>query len=175
MHSVASRLAKATAVLAASLALGLASAAASYQTCAEKFVSMDTIRCPDGSVPHYAAGDPPGAPSGVAEPGSTTTPAGMLFGIWHTNRPGSSYSSALDVPGAYMLNARPGLGQGDLTISPNGSYVWNTFTGTSGRWVRGENKGIVLYDETARTKWVVVPSAERIFVSDPKQSFSGRK
>ena len=163
--------------LAASFAASGPPARAAFQTCAEKFVSMDIVRCPDGSLPHYAIGDPPGAPTaqGSPKPITATQPADMLYGVWHTSRPGAGYSSALDVPGAYMLNARPGLAQGDLTISPNGTYVWNTFTGTSGRWVRGLNKGIVLYDETNHTKWLVTPSAERILVTDQKQSFSGRK
>ena len=170
-------LAKGAAALIVAMFLAPALAEAAYQTCADKFVSMDIVRCPDGSVPHYNTGNPPGAPSSQAgsKPGAVNSPAEKLFGIWHTNRPGASYASALDVPGAYMLAARPGLAQGDLTISPNGSYVWNSFSGTSGRWVRSETKGILLYDEAGHTKWLVVPTAETILISDPKQSFSGRR
>lgn len=161
--------------LTASFAASVPAAQAAYQTCAEKFVSMDIVRCPDGSTPHYAIGDPPGAPAAKGSAKTATATGDTLYGVWHTNRPGAGYSSALDIPGAYLLNARPGLAQGDLTISPNGTYVWNSFTGTSGRWARGETKGIVLYDEINHTKWMVTPSAERILVTDQKQSFSGRK
>lgn len=175
MRRTAASLAKGGAVMVASLIISLPPAAASYQTCAEKFVSMDTVRCPDGSVPHYAAGQLPGAPSASARSGATTTPADTLFGIWHTNRPGAAYASALDVPGAYALAARPGLAQGDLTISPNGTYAWNSFSGTAGRWLRGANKTIMLYDEANHTKWMVTPGADRIAISNEKQSFTGKR
>jgi hypothetical protein len=83
--------------------------------------------------------------------------------------------TGMDVPGSYLLASKPGLAQGDLTISPNGTYVWNTFSGTSGRWVRAEKVGIVLYDESTRTKWRIVPTGERILITAEAQSFSGRR
>jgi hypothetical protein len=178
MPRQAARLAQGAAALVVAMLLATVQAEAAYQTCAEKFVSMDIVRCPDGSVPHYNTGNPPGAassPTASKPGGAEASPLDHLFGIWHTNRPGASYASALDVPGAYLLAARPGLAQGDLTISPNGTYVWNSFSGTSGRWVRSETKGLTLYDEPHHTKWLVVPTAETILISDPKQSFSGRR
>jgi hypothetical protein len=163
MPRQAARLAQGAAALVVAMLLATVQAEAAYQTCAEKFVSMDIVRCPDGSVPHYNTGNPPGAassPTASKPGGAEASPLDHLFGIWHTNRPGASYASALDVPG---------------TISPNGTYVWNSFSGTSGRWVRSETKGLTLYDEPHHTKWLVVPTAETILISDPKQSFSGRR
>eukprot|EP01037_Dinobryon_pediforme_P001504 gene1504-1526_t len=156
-----------------------APASAAYQTCGESFVAIDMVRCPDGSVPHYNVGDPPQAAGNTAR-SPVGTPASrnmetQLFGIWHTNRSGAALSSALDVPGAYLLNSKIGLAQGDLTISPNGSYVWNTFTGTSGRWVRGEKDGIVLYDETQRRRWRVTLAGERVLITSDPESFTGRR
>ncbi len=141
---------------------------------------MDIVRCPDGAVPHYNIGDPPAAAGAAptrpqAKPGSPATEIDGLFGVWHTNRPGASYMTGMDVPGSYLLASKPGLAQGDLTISPNGTYVWNTFSGTSGRWVRAEKVGIVLYDESTRTKWRIVPTGERILITAEAQSFSGRR
>ncbi len=154
-------------------------AQANYQTCADKFVSLEIVRCPDGSVPHYTLGDPPAAAgmAGMARPPakSGNPDISELFGVWHTNRPGESYMNALDVPGSYLLAAKPGLGQGDLTISPNGTFVWNSFSGTSGRWVRGEKAGLVLYDESTRTKWRLNAVGESISISADTQTFTGRR
>jgi hypothetical protein len=154
-------------------------ASAAYQTCGESFVAIDMVRCPDGSVPHYNVGDPPkvagGAGRGPQGSQASRNVEDKLYGIWHTSRPGASYSSALDVPGAYLLNAKVGLASGDLTISPNGTYVWNTFTGTAGRWVRGEKDGIVLYDETQKRKWRVSLSADRVVVTSEPDTFTGRR
>lgn len=158
-------------------------AQANYQTCADKFVSMDIVRCPDGAVPHYNIGDPPIAPGATpaaapasrqTKPASASSEIDALYGVWHTNRPGASYLNGMDVPGSYLLAAKPGLAQGDLTISPNGTFVWNTFSGLSGRWVRSE-KSIVLYDESTRTKWRVIGLAGSISISADAQAFTGRR
>ena len=160
------------------------SAQANYQTCADKFVSMDIVRCPDGAVPHYNIGDPPAAPSAApsaapgrqqAKPTSPESEIDSLYGVWHTNRPGTSYMTAMDVPGSYLLAAKPGLAQGDLTISPNGSFVWNTFSGTSGRWVRSEKTSIVLYDESTRTKWRIAAAGGGVSITADTQAFMGRR
>lgn len=152
-------------------------AQANYQTCADKFVAMDLVRCPDGSVPHFNIGDPPASPAAAAagKQAKPTTEIAGLYGIWHTNRPGASYANAMDVPGSYLLAARPGLAQGDLTISPNGTYVWNTFSGSSGRWTRGEKDAVVLYDDSTRSKWRVVAAGDGISIATNNQVFAGRR
>lgn len=170
------------AAFAIAVAISPIRAQANYQTCADKFVGMDVVRCPDGAVPHYNTGNPPAAPGAAtgqqtkpATPASPASEISPLYGVWHTDRPGASYMNALDIPGSYLLAARPGLAQGDLTISPNGTFVWNTFSGTSGRWVRGDKAGIVLYDESSHIRWRVTLVGERILLASESQSFTGRR
>jgi hypothetical protein len=163
-----------TAVVAALLGGQVDQALAAYQQCGDKYVELELTRCPDGSVPRYNGGTAPsvaGRPTG----GPATPAADSLYGVWHTNRPGQSYQSAIDVPGAYLLAARVGLASGDLTISPNGTYVWNGLSATSGRWVKGDPGQIVLIDETDNQRWKVARVGDRLTVTGKGSSFTGRR
>ncbi len=54
-----------------------------------------------------------------------------------------------------MLNISPGLAPGDLTIDPNGSYVWNTTTAMSGHWIKGKSSPVALVDSNQHKNWNV--------------------
>ncbi len=159
---------------------GSGEARADYQTCGGSVVDVDTIRCPDGSIPIFQVGPSPATPgsSGAGTsgaPGSAATKSG-LFGIWHTNRPGISFATSIDVPGSYMLETGAGTAPGDLTIGPNGFFVWNTFRGTSGPWIT--NVGdypILLLDEAQKSKIKVGLVDGKLKIVDGPNTYSGHR
>lgn len=163
------------------MSLSACQARAAYQTCGERFIGSDVVRCPDGSVPRYNPGAPPVSGGAVtSQPGNGArlgvAAQDAVYGIWHTTRPGISYPSAIDVPGAYLLVARAGLAAGDLTISPNGTYVWNSYTGTSGRWIKGDDVSpVVLIDDTHHMRWKVGLAGGVLLIGGGGQVYSGRR
>ena len=83
------------------------------------------------------------------------TPA-SLFRVWHTSVPGGVWTSPSHVTGYDQLNIAPGVKSGDLTISSNGYYTWNSYGGKVGRWVPGDKAyPIVLLDSVENKKWKV--------------------
>ena len=85
----------------------------------------------------------------------TSAPA-SLFRVWHTSVPGGVWTSPSSVPGYDRLNISPGVKSGDLTISSNGYYTWNSYGGKAGRWVPGDKAyPIVLIDSVEKKKWKV--------------------
>ena len=116
-------------------------------TCAGSAVGMDTVTCPDGSMPNYSYFDlPPAAGEdhdhtvyGTSLRGHNQALTSRVFtGVWHTEAEGVSYGRSADVPGAYMMEGAIGLRAGDLSISSNGAWVWNTVRGASGRWIAAD-------------------------------------
>jgi hypothetical protein len=109
---------------------------AAYQTCGGQKVDNDIVRCPDGSIPSYAYGDPP-APKLAAPPrkAASSDPRQRFLGIWHTPVEGIGHQTPFDVPGSSAIDTNISLRAGDLTIAANGAFVWNTLTGSYGRWI----------------------------------------
>lgn len=89
------------------------------------------------------------------EKGTAEDTLSGLFGIWHTKVPGGVWQSPSQVPGYDVLHIAPGVLSGDLTISPNGHYAWNSYGGKTGRWEKGNSKDypIVLIDTVENKKW----------------------
>ncbi len=114
---------------------------AAYQTCDGQQVDNDTLRCPDGSIPLYAYGNPPTdmQPKKPA-PKSAQSRTAKFVGVWHTRQEGLSYAHRYDVPGATQMGGTLSLRPGDLTIGANGAFVWNTLSGLFGRWVALESE-----------------------------------
>ncbi len=113
------------------------SARAAFQTCGGVMVSNDVIRCPNGEIPSYAYGNPP-APTLPAESKAATSSnvKTRFLGVWHTGVEGIGHAGPGDVAGSSaMEGAKISLRAGDITIAPNGAFVWNTLTGSFGRWV----------------------------------------
>jgi hypothetical protein len=142
------------------LAIGSAPSRAAYQSCGGQVVEIDAARCPDGAIPSYNPGPAPAAPAPPKSSGQVLNDAGthlVITGIWHTGVPGLGYRSAMDVPGSYLLEIPPGLGAGDLTIAPNGAFIWNTLRGISGRWIATPGDyPFTLLDETNHKRWHAV-------------------
>ena len=163
------------------LCLASPQAHAAYQTCNDEVADTNVIRCPDGSIPSYQPGDAPMAPA-VASPtdgGSSVAPSRSptaIFGVWHTNMPGSGYRSVVDVPGSYLLTGPVGLGAGDLTIGTNGNYVWNAFRARSGPWTKGVEKGsITLFDEVGGGTWKVSVTGGLMSIKKGDEGYSGHR
>ncbi len=124
--------------------------------CGDVSVGPETLRCDDGTIPNFSySADPPlpetGKVDGVQDlfdemekarnpPRKATDNNVGFFGIWHTQEPGESFGHTVDVPGATELDIPPGLRRGDLTIAPNGNYVWNRYSGLWGHWVKPRNQ-----------------------------------
>lgn len=132
-------------------------ALASWQSCAGQPIDQDAIRCPDGSIPNFEYGDPPiGAQPGHGSDASSAA-AAMRFpwvGVWHTEEPGLGQSRADDIPGASTLDTKAGLRAGDLTLAPNGAFIWNRMQATWGRWIEASPPwDIVMYDSSGTKRW----------------------
>ncbi len=77
-----------------------------------------------------------------------------VFGVWHTSIPGGVWTS----PGTYTdwLHISTGVADGDLIIRPDGTYIWNSYGGKSGSWVRGDSVyPVVLIDTVENRQWKV--------------------
>jgi len=160
---------------------GSSPALAQSQSCGGEQVAEDVVRCPDGSIPAFSFGAAP-APedadaAGLKQRAETNAAfTGTAFGVWHTNRPGIAYQTTSDVPGYTALNILPGVRPGDLTIDPNGSFVWNTTRGMSGKWVAGDKLApVVLLDVVDGKKWHIQIFDDHIEIYDGKNGFAGRR
>lgn len=154
-----------------------ASALAGHQVCGNRVVADSVRTCPDGSMPMFVADEiQPSRPSPAPQPSPQPTPpqeraprAGdtrgaaatadpsYFFGVWRTNVPGAVWTSPSGYQGYDWLHARAGVSAGDLIIRPNGTYVWNSYGGKSGRWVRGDSPEfpVVLIDTVENRRWVI--------------------
>ncbi|TRW95586.1 hypothetical protein [Candidatus Methylobacter oryzae] len=77
-----------------------------------------------------------------------------LYGVWRTSIPGAVWTS----PGTYTdwLHVSTGIAVGDLIIRPDGTYIWNSYGGKSGNWVRGDSDyPVVLIDTVENKQWKV--------------------
>ncbi len=147
---------------------------AQTQTCNGVQIADDAIRCPDGSIPSFGFGSP--SDTATAAQRTRTSPfAGTVFGVWHTNREGLSYKTPIDVPGASALNVPAGVAPGDLTIDPNGAFVWNTTRPMSGRWLKGNGVPVVLLDTNENKRWRVELDVTRLKISDGKTLVAGQR
>lgn len=175
-------------------------AMAGYQ-CGKQAVSSSTRSCPDGSIPMFVADEvkPYSPPQPVYESGRRSNEAerqlpkndkqqasdlsspGYYFGVWHTNVPGSVWTTASEVRGYDRLHAKPGALAGDLVIKPNGTYTWNAYGGKSGRWVTGDaDSPIILIDTAENRRWGVMPDksagGREIYLYDGSSfSYRGRR
>ena len=136
--------------------------------CAGKAVALDTVTCPDGTIPSYTYFDLPAAPGedhdrtvyGTTLHGHNQDATSRVFtGIWHTEAEGVSYARTADVPGAYRMDGPIGLRGGDLSISINGAWVWNTVRGSAGRWIPANPDTqrewqFILIDEQREERWL---------------------
>jgi hypothetical protein len=158
-------------------------ARAQSQSCAGEPVPADSVRCPDGSIPSFSFDAVPtaAAPDGSAappKPAASTFPKGSVFGVWHTDLPGTPYASAIDVPGYYMLNVRPGIAPGDLTIDPNGAYAWNSIRGTAGHWMKNPRRPevlAVLVDSVLGKQWTITLVDDHIKIQNGSTVYIGRR
>lgn len=155
---------------------------AAFQTCGGIAVDSSVIRCPNGAIPSYQPGNAPGP---VGSPGvspslppgtDTRNPLTAFFGVWHTNQDGIGYSASIDVPGAYLLDHSAGIAAGDLTIDANGFFVWNTLTGTSGPWIKGDaERPLVLLDEAGHRRWTLGLVDGTLIIDGPHTTYSGHR
>lgn len=158
-------------VLALLVPLG---ALAGQQLCGKQVVPSNLRTCPDGSIPLYVADEikpyvppQPAARPGRPEPAERApakAPAGLdyYFGVWRTNIPGAVWTSPSGYRGYDWLHVSAGAAAGDLIIKPDGSYVWNSYGGKSGRWVAGDAEyPIVLIDTSENRRWRVGRDARR--------------
>ncbi|HTH15207.1 MAG TPA: hypothetical protein VL974_01030 [Magnetospirillum sp.] len=169
------------AALAAAMAIASVPAWAGTQTCNGRVVPPDARKCPDGSIPMYHADiitpNQPARPQN--QPQQPAAGAQSLFGVWHTAVPGGVWQTPSAVPGWDTLHIAPGVRSGDLTIAPNGRYVWNSYGGKSGRWEMGDGEyPIVLIDQVEHKRWRVGPdrrSNGRIYIWDGFVSYVGTR
>jgi len=129
-------------------------AQAGQQTCNGAVVSSDLRRCSDGSIPVYTSGAA-ASPSPRPAPAPAAGPE-YFFGVWRTSIPGAVWESPSGYPGRSWLHVAAGVAVGDLIIRPDGSYLWNSYGGKSGRWERGDaDYPLVLIDTVERRRWKV--------------------
>lgn len=130
---------------------------ASWQSCGGQALDETEIRCPDGSIPNFEYGDPPvPVKRGVqAEDGGNQAQRFPWVGVWHTREEGLGQSRVDDIPGASTLGMGAGLRAGDLTLAPNGAFVWNRLRATWGRWIPAQPPWqIVMYDSSGTQRWL---------------------
>jgi|GEM_PF-1926794 hypothetical protein len=170
-------------------------ATAGHQVCNGQTVPGNLRRCPDGSMPMYIADmvrpvqpvqrnvTPPGGTSG-RETRVPATPASVdaLFGVWRTRIPGAVWTSPSGYAGYGWLHVSAGVSVGDLIIKPDGTYVWNSYGGKTGRWTRGNAEyPLVLIDTAENRRWGVAldprhTGGRDIMVWDGKfYSYDGRR
>lgn len=79
-----------------------------------------------------------------------------LIGRWHTRIPGAVWQTPSGRDGYDNLHVSSGLKSGDLVIYSNGTYIWNSYGGKKGNWVKGDSEyPIVLIDKSENKKWRV--------------------
>jgi len=79
-----------------------------------------------------------------------------LIGRWHTRVPGAVWQTPSGREGYDNLHVSSGVKSGDLVINANGTYVWNSYGGKKGNWVKGDSGyPIVLIDKSENKKWKV--------------------
>ena len=166
--------------LAATLSVGTAEAG--HQTCGSQIVPESLRRCPDGSPPMFHADTVNPAPPAAKTPQQQQGPvaeAASLFGVWHTGVSGGVWQTPSAVPGWDTLHVAPGVRAGDLTITPNGRFVWNAYGGKAGRWVPGDAEyPIVLVDDAEHRRWKVGPDRRhpgKIFIWDGTFTYVGSR
>jgi hypothetical protein len=179
---------KACAVVATAL-LGLTAAPAwaGYQTCNGKRIPDSARSCPDGSIPMFHADemkpDPQpqgggyGREDGYDRGGRGGRPAPSLFGVWRTSVPGAVWEGSADAAGYRRVHAAPGARAGDLVITPDGRYSWNSYGGKKGRWVRGDDPAypIVLIDTVEHKRWKVGWDRDHLVIWDGSIWYFGRR
>lgn len=150
------------------------------QMCGSQRVADSVRSCPNGDMPMFVADEVKAYtnPAPAAEPrngkrqnrlidaGSASGGAGSpeyYFGVWRTRIPGAVWTSPSGYQGVDWLHVRAGVSAGDLIIRPDGSYVWNSYGGKEGRWVRGDAAfPVVLIDTVENRRWHVGADAKRI-------------
>lgn len=153
-------------------------AVAGHQVCGSQPVAQNVRTCPDGGIPMFVADEikPYPAPQPArdwqhqaerrdwrerdrAAPASPDTGAGDLnyyFRVWRTRIPGAVWTSPSGYRGHDWLHVSAGVAVGDLIIRPDGTYVWNSYGGKKGQWVRGDAEyPIVLIDTAEHRQWKV--------------------
>lgn len=142
--------------------------AAAGQMCGRQRVADNVRTCPNGDMPMFVADEvkPYTPPQPAAERApqrqERAVPAARAglddyFGVWRTRIPGAVWTSPSGYRGYDWLHVSAGVSAGDLIIRPNGTYVWASYGGKSGRWVRGDDPGypIVLIDTVENRQWKV--------------------
>jgi len=151
-------------------------ASAGRTMCGKEEVSRSVRRCPDGSIPVFVADEvKPSTPDQTSQdtalPGqgreqqrtaeakpADPKPADVSFyyGVWRTRIPGAVWTSPSGYAGYDWLHVSAGVSVGDLIIRPDGTYLWNSYGGKSGKWVRGDSSyPVVLIDNVEHREWKV--------------------
>lgn len=153
--------------------------AAAGQMCGNQRVADNVRSCPNGDIPMFVADEvkpytPPqpavehrperqGQASNANPSGADASSPDYFFGVWRTRIPGAVWTSPSGYQGYDWLHVRAGVSAGDLIIKPNGTYVWNSYGGKAGRWVRGDSAyPIVLIDTVENRQWRVGADPKRI-------------
>jgi len=155
------------------------------QMCGNQRVADNVRSCPNGDIPMFVADEvkplTPPQPAVAPQPApeyrgknqqrnanfsQVATDAGKpdyFFGVWRTRIPGAVWTSPSGYQGYDWLHVRTGASAGDLIIKPDGTYVWNSYGGKSGRWVRGDAEfPVVLIDTVENRQWRVGADPKRI-------------
>lgn len=94
---------------------------------------------------------PPVKPTPKAKPKIDTN---YFMGVWRTNVSGAVWESPSGYDGYNWLNVGAGISAGDLIIKPNHTYVWNSYGGKTGKWVKGTaDYPVVLLDTVENRQW----------------------
>lgn len=137
------------------------------QMCGRQRVADNVRTCPNGDIPMFVADEikpytpPPAIERNVERQNRSADAApGNLdyyFGVWRTRIPGAVWTSPSGYRGYDWLHVSAGVSAGDLIIKPNGTYVWASYGGKSGRWTRSDDAGypIVLIDTVENRQWKV--------------------
>ena len=140
-----------------SLAFPLSTLAGGYY-CGNQRVSDHVDYCPDGNLPMFRAVDNPDVPY----PRHNNRPIELsyFFRVWRTSIPGAVWTSPSGYDGYDILHIRAGVSVGDLIIKPDGTYIWNSYGGKTGRWFENNDPGtpeysIVLIDTVENKQWKV--------------------
>lgn len=144
------------------------SAAAGHQVCGNQEVPASVRKCPDGGIPRYVADEvkPYVSPQSAHEagrppkqndlPAANSSDLNYYFGVWRTRVPGAVWTSPSGYQGQDWLHVSAGVAAGDLIIRPDGTYVWKSYGGKAGRWVRGDaGYPVVLIDTVENRRWKV--------------------
>jgi hypothetical protein len=144
--------------------------AAAGQMCGKQRVADNVRTCPNGDIPMFVADEvrpyTPPQPAiersdqrqnRAAEAAANAGNLDYYFGVWRTRIPGAVWTSPSGYQGYDWLHVSAGVSAGDLIIKPNGTYVWASYGGKSGRWTRSGDAGypIVLIDTVENRQWRV--------------------